>query len=260
MVETELETPESPVGDTLDFEAEVSSEDLVDESPPVEPVFEVDGEPITVDEARNGYLRQSDYTRKTQELSEQRRRLQNAEILQTALQRDPEATVKALADAYGVSFGQAQSMAKEMSADTDSDLWGAVEEPDSRPSEPVRDPRLDDLVKWREQQEVAAAQAQIQRELSELSTNYGEFDEAEVLRFTLENGFPDVTSGFKAMHFDRLQNQVRQRQEEAKRVEAKREAQTVSPSGSKASVGSTAPTGGMTIRDAWLAARKEHGF
>lgn len=237
-------------------DTDVASQDILSESEPVDAVFDIDGQPITVEEARNGYLRHADYTRKTQELAQQRRELQNAEVLQAALQRDPQATLKALADAYGVEFGRGNPTPAPAVAD---DGWGWEDTP-TVPSESVSDPRLDELVQWRQQQEVAAAQAQIQTELSTLENQYGEFDQAEVLKFALERNFPDVTAAFKVLHFDKVQGELARRQDEAKRVQAKREAQVVSPAGVRS--GSTAPIspkGGMSIRDAWLAAKKELG-
>jgi hypothetical protein len=56
---------------------------------------QVDGEEVRVPlkEALSGYQRQADYTRKTQELSEQRRQVQFGAALQEALQNDPSGTL-----------------------------------------------------------------------------------------------------------------------------------------------------------------------
>jgi hypothetical protein len=103
-------------------------------------------------------------------------------------------------------------------------------------------------------------QAHIKTELSTLESQYGEFDRTEVLRFALENNFPDVTAAFKAMQFDTVQAELARRNEDSKRVQAKREAQVVSQGGSRSGAASAqAPEGGMTIRDAWFAAKREHG-
>jgi hypothetical protein len=40
-------------------------------------VFEIDGQKLTLDELKAGYLRQSDYTKKTQELATKRKELEN---------------------------------------------------------------------------------------------------------------------------------------------------------------------------------------
>jgi len=248
---------DSDIAGTVDTASETMSEQVFEtvsdsESDVPQPLFEVDGTPITLDEARSGYLRQSDYTRKTQELAEQRRQLRNAEVLQSALQRDPQATLRALADAYGVT-----SDSHSPSSAATADGWG-----DDMGDEAtvVADPRLDELVRWREQQEVAAAQATIQNELAQLHGVYGEFDDSEVLRFTLDNSFPDVTAAFKAWKFDDVQAELARRQEETRRVQGKRDAQVVTQGASRSGASSVQPAeGGMSIRDAWLAAKKELG-
>ena len=60
--------------------------------------LQVDGEEVVVPvkEALAGYQRQADYTRKTQEVSEQRKQLEFAATLQDALQKDPENTLRLL--------------------------------------------------------------------------------------------------------------------------------------------------------------------
>jgi len=62
---------------------------------------EVNGEPTTLGELRNGGLRQSDYTKKTQELADQRRRLEAAEKFYEAFNENPEEFSKALGAQFG---------------------------------------------------------------------------------------------------------------------------------------------------------------
>ena len=66
---------------------------------------QVNGEDVRVPlkEALSGYQRQADYTRKTQELSEQRRQVQFGAALQEALQSDPEKTLELLSQHYGIN-------------------------------------------------------------------------------------------------------------------------------------------------------------
>ena len=66
--------------------------------------IQVNGEEVTVplQEALAGYQRQADYTRKTQELSEQKKQVQYASALQEALQNDPAATLQLLQQQYGL--------------------------------------------------------------------------------------------------------------------------------------------------------------
>lgn len=52
--------------------------------------FIVDGQELTLDELQRGYLRQSDYTRKTQEISRQARELETARQFMGQLKQNPE--------------------------------------------------------------------------------------------------------------------------------------------------------------------------
>lgn len=52
--------------------------------------IEINGEQVPVDELKNGYLRQSDYTRKTQELAEKRRELEYLAQIKQQLEANPE--------------------------------------------------------------------------------------------------------------------------------------------------------------------------
>ena len=96
-VEGTNETGEAPVGEPREYFAWDEHADK-----PVR--LTVDGEEIEVPlaEALNGYQRQADYTRKTQELSQQRQQVQFAAALQEALDKDPAATVELLQKHYGI--------------------------------------------------------------------------------------------------------------------------------------------------------------
>ena len=58
--------------------------------------FTVDGAQLTMAELKAGYLRQADYTRKTQELSTLRKESENAIVLWNSLQEKPKETIQAL--------------------------------------------------------------------------------------------------------------------------------------------------------------------
>lgn len=60
---------------------------------------------ITLEEALNGYMRQADYTRKSQTLAAQRQEIERAAQIQRALEVNPEATLRALAAEYEIEFG-----------------------------------------------------------------------------------------------------------------------------------------------------------
>jgi hypothetical protein len=52
--------------------------------------FEINGEKVSLEELQKGYLRQSDYTRKTQEVSRKQREIQQAQALFEQLNQNPE--------------------------------------------------------------------------------------------------------------------------------------------------------------------------
>ena len=61
---------------------------------------------VPLREALSGYSRQADYTRKTQELAQQRQQAEYALAVQRALQAQPEETLRLLSRQYGVQFEQ----------------------------------------------------------------------------------------------------------------------------------------------------------
>ena len=83
--EPKIEEPTAPV-------APETPEEPKSEEPKVEAPkeVEIDGEKVPFDELRNGYLRQRDYTKKTQELSKKRKELEEAEKLYSDLKKNPQ--------------------------------------------------------------------------------------------------------------------------------------------------------------------------
>ena len=57
---------------------------------------------VTLSELQQGYQRQADYTRKTQELASERQRLEQAEAIVSALEADPQGALTALSTAFGI--------------------------------------------------------------------------------------------------------------------------------------------------------------
>jgi hypothetical protein len=53
-------------------------------------VYEINGEQVSIDELQRGYLRQSDYTRKTQDIARKERELATASQVLERVQQDPE--------------------------------------------------------------------------------------------------------------------------------------------------------------------------
>lgn len=73
-----------------------NAEENGEEQPSGDSTFTIDGKTVTIEEMRNGYLRQSDYTKKTQEIAQMREKLEKAEALWDAMQSDPMGTLRQL--------------------------------------------------------------------------------------------------------------------------------------------------------------------
>jgi hypothetical protein len=206
----------------------------------------VDGEEIEVPlaEALNGYQRQSDYTRKTQELAEQRRQVQFAAALQEALQNDPASTVELLSQHYGVN--------KQPTSEEDEFL------------DPVEKQyrQLETRIQAFEQEK---AMRELENQIESLSRRYGElFDANEVVAKALASGNTNLEAVYKQIAFDRLYDQTRtksvaqakQTEDTKKIVEAKREAAVVSK-GSSAKSADVSSKPIKSVRDAFESAKRQ---
>lgn len=241
----EVSSFDSETASTLSEASFENSEDFVAESSEtIEPLFEVDGTPITLDEARNGYLRQSDYTRKTQELAEMRSRLAEAEAITAALQQDPMGTLEALQEAFGISNG------------VQEDPFAGLD-PDEA--------RIVALEQKIAAQEQAATQAVIEAELSDLHQSFGDFDDSALFAHAIKGGFPNLRSAYADMNFNSLHTQLEQvtakQREEEQRLAAKRQAAGTVHNGSSRA-GATTPSQPEqygSLREAYLAAKKSLG-
>ena len=208
---------------------------------------QVNGEEIQVPlkEALSGYQRQADYTRKTQELGEQRRQVQYGAALQEALQNDPSGTLELLSQHYGT--GQTTS--------EEEDLYADPVEKQYR--------QLDQRLQAFEQQK---AMDQLEKTVASLQTRYGsDFDSDEVISRALAIGSSDLEAIYKQIAFDRVYEdatvvrQLRQKKatEDTQITNAKRQAGVVSGASSakNADVSSKPIT---SLREAFEAAKRQH--
>ncbi|NDA07699.1 MAG: hypothetical protein EBZ21_08100 [Flavobacteriia bacterium] len=210
----------------------------------------VDGEEVRVplSEAVAGYSRQADYTRKTQELAQQRQELQWASAIKAALENDPAGTIDLLADHYGVSRKEAQKMVDEDPFFSDFSM-----------DDPVAK-RLSDIDERVSAFERMQAQQRLESEISRLKSTYGDdFDPQEVVAAAVAQGSTNLEAVFKQIAFDRLAARQKVSSEKAaKQTEAKRQASVVSGAASvktaKDDVGTI-----RSIADAWAAAKRQHG-
>jgi hypothetical protein len=207
----------------------------------------VGGEDIRVPlkEALSGYQRQADYTRKTQELSEQRKQVQFGAALQEALQNDPNGTLALLSQHYGV----AQQPSEE------EELYMDPVEKQYR--------QLDQRLAAFEQQK---AMDQLERTVQSLQTRYGsDFDANEVVAKALAIGSSDLEAVYKQVAFDRLYEDAsavrhlreKKAQEQTEVTQAKRQA-SVASSGSSATSADVSAKPITSLRDAYEAAKRQH--
>lgn len=200
---------------------------------------------VPLKEALSGYQRQADYTRKTQELSEQRKQVQYGVALQEALQNDPNGTLALLSQHYGV----AQQPSEE------EELYMDPVEKQYR--------QLDQRLAAFEQQK---AMDQLERTVQSLQTRYGsDFDANEVVSKALALGSSDLEAVYKQVAFDRLYEDAsavrhlreKKAQEQTQVTQAKRQASVVS-SGSSASSADVSAKPITSLRDAYEAAKRQH--
>ena len=247
---------EAPIAETVG-QAEVGTE--IGEAPVVaqdyftwdeyadRPVkLNIAGEEIDVPlkEALAGYQRQADYTRKTQELSEQRKQVQFGSALQEALQNDPKSTLELLKQHYGLE--EQQSSEDELLLDPTEKQYR----------------QLESRMKAFEQQK---ALNDLEKTVESLSRKYGDaFDADEVIAKALATGNSNLEAVYKQTAFDRIfeqnvtANQVKAKKADDEKaiVQAKREATVVSKGASARSADvSSKPV--TTLRDAFELAKKQ---
>lgn len=137
--------------------------------------IKVDGQEmeVTLEELRNGYMRQADYTRKTQETAAMRQAADWAVQVQKAFQADPEGTLQYLARAAGLDAR-------------------SVLAPDIDPYEDL-DPEVREIVKRTEAQErqIAEMQARIEAQ-AQAQADEAAFLEAQRELWAAKQEFPEM--------------------------------------------------------------------
>ena len=211
--------------------------------------IKVDGEEqqVSLSELQDGYQRQADYTRKTQDLASERQRLQQAEAIVSALEADPSGTLTALHQAFGVE--------DNMSTQSSNDL-------DWEPDDPQSD-RINRLEQQLESQAKIQRQQSLDKEIAGLKDQHGSFDEQELFQHALKNQIPNLEAAYAHMRFNEVAEKARKLEEERTVVDAKRDATVVENGGSKqtGAVVSAAASGKTpsTIREAFLQAKEALG-
>lgn len=194
-----------------------------------------DGSEVTLDELERGYLRQSDYTRKTQDLSRQRDELAQAEQLLRALESDPKSTLEALQ----------RHLIGEFDEDGFEDLDPVEQE--------LREHRA-----FIEQQRAATVQYEVEAELAGLAEQYGDFDWNAVLEFAVNREIPDLEAAL-LLYNKQVERESTRQQANQRALQAKRGAPPVAR-GSRAQGTVSESVEINSVMDAWQAAKRELGF
>jgi DNA-binding transcriptional regulator/RsmH inhibitor MraZ len=248
VVETEVEVSESS---DSDVDSETDAEDIdVEDVDVTEEGFDFDsikdktvsvtvnGETFDVPlhELRNGYMRQADYTRKTQSLSEVASLARWANEMQEALQTNPVGTLKYLQEALGVSLS---GEPEDPWADLDPEIKPIVSELQATRQE------LQELRARSEQAEQVRFQEQARFELDQMMAKYPDFDPQVVLPIAIQEGLgmEKAYRLWKAEQIEResaAQKAAREKAEAAavKRDKARKASQKVSKGGSNVAASS----------------------
>jgi hypothetical protein len=250
-----VEPQGSPVTESVSESTDTSPTLSVEEYSNHRVPVKLDGEELQVplSEAIAGYQRQADYTRKTQELAQQREQFQFATALQSALDNDPAATIDLLSKHYGIS----RQAVSEMIADGED--FDSLDPTEQKYRE--LDKRLASFEDYQSKQE-------IEREVQRLKSKYEDFNINEVVTTALRMNSTDLEGTYKQIAFDKmmakaeLERQARevQQQKENSLLESKRQASVVS-GGSSAMANTTSENFQpiTSVAEAWAAAKRSMG-
>lgn len=219
--EVDVEVDDSEVDDSQDIDSD-TDDGLEDQDDAPEDTFDFDsikdktvsvtvnGETFEVPlaELRNGYMRQADYTRKTQQVAAQNELVRWAQELQEAFRVDPAGSLRYLQEQFGLQDDKQYS-------DLDPEFEPIVNE--------LKQTRRELAELKRQQEEVAweRANADVQSELNQMKSRYQDFDPLQVLPIAIDNKLT-MEMAYKVWKADRVQSDTAA--QEAARMKAEQAA------------------------------------
>jgi len=220
--------------------------------------------PVQLKELRDGYQRQADYTRKTQEAAELRREAEDALRLQQALRTSPGLTMQVLAQQAGVSVEEFLGMSPAQQQAAVEDAEPEYVDPLERQIAEERQARM----ALQERLDAREADEQLQSQIGHLKQTFqiGDEEVRAVVGQALQMGvgpeaFPMI---YQSMAYQKLQAQQGAQQEVAQKTAAEEQqrqaaaqaaSQVVSSGSGATNVTSVPSANGITSpRDAVLAA------
>lgn len=129
-----------------------------------------DGKTVSADELRNGHLRQSDYTKKTQEIAQERKYYDNLNADLAKIKRNP-----ALADEFKNVYPE------KFHTYLDYVVKKAEEAEEKKEAQIVSDPRLDEVYDHYEKQRKEIALQEVNQVFDKLSAKYELANESDVV-------------------------------------------------------------------------------
>lgn len=166
--QTKVETPPSVPTESgkpeQDSQTQVQSEQTLEVDNPSNTIpteIEIDGQKVSLDELKNGYMRQSDYTKKTQEASKKAREAEQALQLFKQLENNPQL---------------AQQLAQQLQL-------------------PVLDPNQRQLMELQNEN----VELMIRNELRDLKDKYGDFNEVELLNIAHSEQIRNLDTAYQVM-------------------------------------------------------------
>lgn len=186
---------------------------------------------VPLAELRNGYMRQADYTRKTQQIAGDAKVLQWAHDLQEAFRSDPVGSIRFLQQQFGVT--------DDASPDPFEDI-----DPEFKPIVNELQQTRQQLAELQRQQQLVSEQravAEAQSELEMMKSKYQDFDPMQVLPIAIDNGL-SMEKAYKLWKADVLDAQLSEQaaakakaeQAAAKRDKARQVSKTVAKGSNKA--------------------------
>lgn len=153
--------------------------------------LKVDGQEVVVPlaEAMNSYMRQADYTKKTQALAENQRLADWGREFQTAIQNDPAGTIKSLQQALGLEDQP------DPFVDLDPELQPLAAQLKAQQAQ------IDQFNRMMEQTQQAQVLEQVKAEVASIKAQYPDFDAFKVLPIAAERGL-SVADAYKLVKAD----------------------------------------------------------
>jgi hypothetical protein len=167
------ETSDDDEDEPLKFDLQSHANELV--------TIKVNGEELSVplSEVANGYMRQADYTRKTQEIAELRKAAEWGKQMRDALLEDPEGLINSLAQAMNV----------QVNATADAESNYETDDPELAPlANRLKELEAENkrLAQFVDAQRQEAIDREVRAELEAVKAKYPDFDPHEVLPIAIQ--------------------------------------------------------------------------